>query len=180
MPSSEPSRKGDKSEEETEKAKQVMLEFANGPRKTPAKPGKKPNRLSYRANEAMIKAQEDIIGMTISEITATRQELEDAVNNPDMVNDQPEDSTPNTGQREKFDPELMTTVLREMRAPLHNISGFARLVLEDDVTDGPTRKEFLSIVVQQSETLTRLLDDFSGKYKLDDTQPAADVSGQTA
>ena len=74
----------------------------------------------------------------------------------------------------------MTAVLNEMRAPLHSISGFARLMLDEDVTDSATRKEFLSIVVQQSENLTRLLDDLSGKLKPDDETPAADVSGQTA
>jgi hypothetical protein len=170
-----------KSEEETEKAKQVMLEFANKAQEESRKAREEAESAIMRANEVMMQAQQDIIGMTINEITATRQELEEAVNNPDnLVNNQPEESAPDAGQTEKLDPDLMTAVLHEMRAPLHSISGFARLMLEDDVTDGPTRKEFLSIVVQQSETLTRLLDDLSGKLEPDDTQPAADVSGQTA
>jgi signal transduction histidine kinase len=48
-----------------------------------------------------------------------------------------------------------------MRTPLHSISGFAKLMLEEDVSDGATRKEFLSIMVQQSESLNKLIDDLS-------------------
>jgi hypothetical protein len=169
-----------KSEEETENAKQVMMEFANKAQEDSRKVREEAESAIIRANEAMIQAQQDIIGMTINEISATRHELEDAVNNPELGNGLPEDAGSNAGQAEKLDPELMTAMVREMRAPLHNISGFARLMLDEDVTDTATRKEFLSIVVQQSETLTRLLDDLSGKYKLEDAQPAADDTGQTA
>ena len=170
-----------KSEEETENAKQVMLEFANKAQEDSRKAREEAESAIIRANETMIQAQQDIIGMTINEISATRQELEDAVNNPEKLdNSLPEDSAPEAGQNEKLDPALMATVLREMRAPLHSISGFARLMLDEDVTDSATRKEFLAIVVQQSETLTRLLDDLSGKNVPGDEKPAADASVQTA
>ena len=48
-----------------------------------------------------------------------------------------------------------------MRTPLHSISGFAKLMLEENVTDDTTRKEFLSIMVQQSDSLNKLIDDLS-------------------
>ncbi len=170
-----------KSAEEVETAKQVMLEFANKAQEDSRRAREEAESAIMRANEAMIHAQQDIIGMTINEITATRQELEETVNNPEkLANVMTEESLPNAGQTEKLDPDLITTVLREMRAPLHSISGFARLMLDEDVTDSATRKEFLSIVVQQSETLTRILDDLSGKLKPDEEKPAADESGQTA
>ena len=52
-------------------------------------------------------------------------------------------------------------MLHEMRNPLHSIAGFAKLMLEENVADDKTRKEFLSIMVQQSESLNKLIDDMS-------------------
>ena len=53
-------------------------------------------------------------------------------------------------------------------------------MLDEDVTDAATRKEFLSIVVQQSENMTQLLDELSGRLEPDDENPAADVADETA
>jgi hypothetical protein len=166
-----------KCEEEAEKAKQTMLELTNKAQEESRKAREDAEAAIIRANDAMIKAQQDIIGMTINEMSATRHELEDAVNNQEkLVNTRTEDSA---GQTSKLNPDLMTAVLHEMRAPLHSISGFARLMLDEDVNDSATRKEFLSIVVQQSENLTRLLDDLSGKLEPDDEKPEADTDDQT-
>jgi signal transduction histidine kinase len=119
--------------------------------------------------------------MTLNEMTTTRHELEDAVNNPEKLeNGLPEDGAHGTGQSSEVNPDIMTAVLHEMRAPLHSISGFARLMLDEDVTDAATRKEFLSIVVQQSENMTQLLDELSGRLEPDDENPAADVADETA
>ncbi len=74
---------------------------------------------------------------------------------------------------------LTHSVIDEIRAPLHSISGFARLMLDEDVTDKNTRQEFLSIVVQQSENLARMLDELSGKLKPVDDTPAEDEPGQS-
>jgi len=168
-----------KSEDAAEQARQTMLEFANKAQEDSRKAREEAEAAIIRANDAMIKAQQDIIGMTINEISATRQELEETVNNPEkLVNALPEEAP--EGQTEELDPELINTVLNEMRTPLHSISGFARLMLEDDVADAATRKEFLSIVVQQSEALTQILDDIAGKIETDDEPPAADAADQPA
>jgi signal transduction histidine kinase len=63
--------------------------------------------------------------------------------------------------REKLDSDYMATVLHEMRTPLHSIFGFAKLLKEEDISDEATRKEFLSLMVQQSESLNKLIDDLS-------------------
>ena len=62
---------------------------------------------------------------------------------------------------EKLDSDYMATVLHEMRTPLHSIFGFAKLLKEEDISDDATRKEFLSLMVQQSESLNKLIDDLS-------------------
>lgn len=155
-------------EEEAAKAKQAMLEFAGKYQEHSRKAREEAEAAISKANEAMIRAQKDIISMTISEISAMRQELETAVNNPKkLVSEMTEDGTPDAGQTKKPDPVAINSLVREMRAPLHSISGFTRLMLEDNITDASTRQEFLSIVVQQSENLTRLLDDLSGKTEPD-------------
>ena len=60
------------------------------------------------------------------------------------------------------DTGYIAAMLHEMRAPLHSISSFARLMLEDDVPDTMTWRESLSFLVQQSDTLNGLLDDLAG------------------
>lgn len=170
-----------RSEEETEKAKQAMYELADKAQEESSKAREEAETAIIRANDAMIKAQQDIIGMTINEISATRHELEETVKDPEKLRKAlPHDDTEETEESADPEPSLTASVLNEIRAPLHSISGFARLMLDEDVTDSATRKEFLAIVVQQSENLTRLLDDLSGKLKSDDDTPAADISGQTA
>jgi hypothetical protein len=170
-----------KSEETTEQAKQAMLEFANKAQEDSRKAREEAEMAIMRANDTMIKAQQDIIGMTISEISATRQEIEDTVNHPEkFANTLPEEDAQGRKPAQKLDPALMSTVLHEMRTPLHSISGFARLMLEEDVSDEATRKEFLSIVVQQSEAMTQILDDIAGKMEPVDEPPAEEAPDETA
>ncbi len=167
-----------KTEEEAEKAKQTMLEFVTRAQDESRKARDEAEVATIRANDAMIKAQQDIIGMTINEISATRQELEDAVNNPaNLMKDEPENKG---GQSSRYHPDVMNTLLREMRTPLHSISGFARLMLDEDIDDAATRREFLAIVVQQSENMTQLLDDLSGKAQSIDDNTPADTVEQSA
>ncbi|MGD0795147.1 MAG: histidine kinase dimerization/phospho-acceptor domain-containing protein [Dehalococcoidales bacterium] len=170
-----------KSEEETENAKQAMLDFANRAQADSRRAREEAETAIIRANDAMIKAQQDIIGMTINEISASRHELEETVKDPEkLMKALSQDETQQAEQPAKPEPPLTPGVLNEIRAPLHSIAGFARLMLDEDITDSATRKEFLAIVVQQSENLGRLLDDLSDKLKSDDETPAADESGRTA
>jgi len=57
-----------------------------------------------------------------------------------------------------------------MRAPLHSISSFTRLMLEDDVPVTMTGQEFQSFLMQQSDTLNRLLDDLTSNLIANDSQ----------
>jgi signal transduction histidine kinase len=119
------------------------------------------------ANETMKNARRDIIGMTIGEITRTRQELEAASRDPDIIKDMLLQLDKPTAESMvpsgTADSSYIVAVLNEMRAPLYSISGFASLMLEDSVADAGTRREYLSNLIQQSENLNRLLDDLSAR-----------------
>jgi signal transduction histidine kinase len=114
-----------------------------------------------KASETMLKAKEDLISMTRGEISRVRQEIEAVGNGAEI----PADKLParnEDAQVAKVDSNKVATVLHEIRTPLHSISGFAKLMLEEDVADPTTRKEFLSLMVQQSESLNRQIEDLSG------------------
>jgi len=118
------------------------------------------------ANDVVKRARQDIIDMTIGEITRTRQELEAASKIPGLLlNTPPKTARPAVEGPEPsghVDGNYVTAVLHGMRVPLHSISGFASLMLEDGVSDNKTQKELLSVIVQHSESINRLLDDLSG------------------
>jgi signal transduction histidine kinase len=155
-----------KAKEEAEKAKQTILEVVGKAQEESRKVKEEAEASILMANEVMKRARQDIIGITIGEITKTRQELEAASQDPHMLLDTPPKEAPPAAeepeQSSQVDGNYVAAVLHEMRAPLHSISGFASLMLEDGVSDIKTQKEFLAIVVQQSESLNRLLDDLSG------------------
>ena len=139
-------------QEEAKRAKQAMFDIANQSQKENRKLRQEAEVSVIRASESITQAKKDIINITRDEITRSRQELE-----------APYKAVKSGGQpgSEKLDSEYIATVLHEMRTPLHSIFGFAKLLKEEDVSDDATRKEFLSIMVQQSESLNKLIDDLS-------------------
>jgi signal transduction histidine kinase/PAS domain-containing protein len=64
--------------------------------------------------------------------------------------------------RRNLDPmqsEFMSNIIHELRAPLHSILAFTKLIGEGGVSDPETQKEFLNIIADQSEHLRRLVDE---------------------
>jgi two-component system phosphate regulon sensor histidine kinase PhoR len=55
--------------------------------------------------------------------------------------------------------EFMSNIVHELRAPLHSILAFTKLLYEGDVSDEETQKEFYQIIADQSELLRKLLDE---------------------
>jgi len=142
---------------EAERVKKAMFEVINQSQETSLKVQKEAEANVMRANESMMQAKRDIVSMTRNEIIKSRRQFEEpqaAVKFGEAVAEQY-----GTG---KLDAENIATVLHEIRTPLHSISGFAKLLKEDGVSDAATRKEFLSIVEQQTENLNKLIDDLSG------------------
>jgi len=55
---------------------------------------------------------------------------------------------------------VLSTVSHELRTPLTSIKGFAEILLNYGDEDKETQREFLTIINEESDRLTRLLDDF--------------------
>jgi len=53
--------------------------------------------------------------------------------------------------------EFVSTASHELRTPLHSIRGFTRLLLDGNVHDPSTQREFLSIIDEQSECVSKLV-----------------------
>jgi two-component system sensor histidine kinase KdpD len=59
---------------------------------------------------------------------------------------------------DKMKSQLLSTVSHELRTPLASIKGFATTLLRDDVDwDEESRREFLSIIDEESDRLTELI-----------------------
>ncbi|MGD1118588.1 MAG: ATP-binding protein [Dehalococcoidales bacterium] len=152
-----------KAREEAERARQSVNEVISQAQEDSRKASAEAEATILQANEAMMQAKQDIINMTRKEMSQARQDLEQAGSFNDKAPSPRQGAGKEApGQAEKLDPSYVATVLHEMRTPLHSISGFAKLMLEDNVGDSTTQKEFLSLMVQQSESLNRLIDDLSG------------------
>ena len=55
--------------------------------------------------------------------------------------------------------DLGVDILHELRTPLHSIQGFVRLILEGKVPDPKTQRQFLTIVEQECQLLSNLVDE---------------------
>jgi signal transduction histidine kinase len=63
--------------------------------------------------------------------------------------------------------DFVSTVSHELRTPLTSIRAFSQILFNDPDTDLPRRKEFLGIIVTESERLTRLINDVLDLAKLE-------------
>ncbi len=58
---------------------------------------------------------------------------------------------------EEMKNEFFSTTSHELRTPLFSIQGFVRLILEGQVPDEETQREFLGIILQQADQLAQLV-----------------------
>jgi Na+/proline symporter/nitrogen-specific signal transduction histidine kinase len=63
--------------------------------------------------------------------------------------------------------DFVSTVSHELRTPLTSIRAFSQILFNDPDTDLPRRTEFLGIIVNESERLTRLINDVLDLAKLE-------------
>ena len=68
---------------------------------------------------------------------------------------------------QRLQSEFVATASHELRTPLHSIRGFTRLLLDGNVQDEQTRREFLSIIDEQSECLSNLVNNILDVAKLE-------------
>ena len=72
---------------------------------------------------------------------------------------------------------FLSTVSHELRTPLTSIKGFAEILLSYEEEDKETQREFLTIINDESDRLTRLINDFldlarieAGRQQWEDTE----------
>jgi len=70
-------------------------------------------------------------------------------------------------QLDRMKSEFTSNVSHELRTPLQSIKGFSKLMLEGKVPDPETQKRFLTAMNQQSEYLSRLIDDLLDVSRLE-------------
>ena len=63
--------------------------------------------------------------------------------------------------------EFVSTVSHELRTPLTSIRAFSEILLQNPELEQPQREEFLSIIVKESERLTRLINQVLDMAKLE-------------
>ncbi|UCC87563.1 MAG: GAF domain-containing protein [Anaerolineales bacterium] len=68
---------------------------------------------------------------------------------------------------EEVKAEFFSTISHELRTPLFSIQGFARLILEGQVPDEKTQREFLGIIGRQAEQLAQLVNNLLNISRLD-------------
>jgi len=60
---------------------------------------------------------------------------------------------------EQKEVDFSVNILHDLRAPLHSIQGFVRLILDGKVPDPETQRQFLTIVERESQLLNDLVDE---------------------
>lgn len=68
---------------------------------------------------------------------------------------------------ENMKSEFLSSVSHELRNPLHSARGFVKLMLEGNVPDPKTQKEFLAIVDEETQRLAILIDDLLDMSRLE-------------
>ncbi len=73
----------------------------------------------------------------------------------------------NLKELDRLKSEFVSNVSHELRAPLHTISGFVKLLLGGKIEDQATQRECLETVSRQTENLTRLINDLLDTSKIE-------------
>jgi two-component system phosphate regulon sensor histidine kinase PhoR len=69
---------------------------------------------------------------------------------------------------EQLKDDFMSTISHELRTPLFSIHGFVQLMLEDENLDAATRREFLTIIQNQSLQLANMVNNLLDLSKFDE------------
>ena len=89
-----------------------------------------------------------------------KQELEQKV-------EQLQDANQKLQELDQMKDNFLSTVSHELRTPLTSIKSFAEILLSYEEEDKETQREFLGIINDESERLTRLINDFLDLAKIE-------------
>lgn len=114
-----------------------------------------------RVNERLLRAKQHVVNLTREDLAETGQALGKAIkpepgDNPDIA--------------KGLTYQHLLDKLTEMHNPLHAISGFARMILDDTICDTAAEKEFVRTILQQSESLKLQLDDINRLLKVNNEE----------
>ena len=159
-----------KAREEAELAKMTAAETINKAQKESRRIKEEAESSITRVNESLLQARQHVVDITQEDISETRQAIEEASrsfgtslekstnarleisDNPDIADDK--------------NHQYLLDKLMGMHNPLHSISGFARMILDDNICDTVAQKEFVRTILQQSENLKLQLDNIHRSLKL--------------
>ena len=80
---------------------------------------------------------------------------------------------------DKAKSEWINSISHELRTPLTSIRSYSEILLTYDDTDAETREEFLHIIVQESERLTRLINDLLDMARIESGRMKWDIQVHT-
>jgi len=118
---------------------------------------------SYRAS-----LEEEVERRTKAEIAIQEQyqEIEVHAHELEAANDELQEACAKLQELDRMKDSLLSTVSHELRTPLTSIKSFAE-ILRDYGPDEEEGKEFLSIINDESDRLTRLINDFLDLAKIE-------------
>ena len=102
-----------------------------------------------------------------SEAIAHSRALEQKSNELEAATAQLRAANERLKELDRLKDDFVSTVSHELRTPLTSIRAFSQILFNDPDTDLPRRKEFLGIIVNESERLTRLINDVLDLAKLE-------------
>jgi two-component system sensor histidine kinase VicK len=82
-------------------------------------------------------------------------------------------------KRKKLDimrKEFVANVSHEIRTPITTIKGYSETLLDDDDIDPETRKEFISVILSESDRMTFLVQDLLDLSSLDNKELKLDIA----
>jgi hypothetical protein len=150
-----------KAREETEAVKRQAAETIRRSQEESRKIKEEAQTSLTRINQSLFQARRHVAGMTREDACKIRQAVQ-GTRQP--LNTSAEESTaalPEKGVNARIaevkEQQLLDKIM-EMHHPLHSISGFTRMILDDNICDTAAQKEFLAMILQQSENLKLQLD----------------------
>jgi len=159
-----------KAREEAEVAKMTAVEIINKAQEESRRIKEEAETSITRVNESLLQARQHVVDITQEDISKTRQTIEEASQSSGISL---EKST-TTRLETSYNPDISDDKERQylldkligMHNPLHSISGFARMILDDNICDTVAQKEFVCTILQQSENLKLQLDNIHRSLKV--------------
>ena len=158
-----------KSREEAEVAKITAAEIINKAQEESRGIREEAESSITRVNECLLQARQHVVDMTQESISETRKTNEETSQSSGISLEKQTtaslETSVNPGISDDKERQYLIDKVMEMHNPLHSISGFAKMILDDNICDTVAQKEFVSTILQQSENLKLQLDNIHHSLK---------------